>query len=81
MRLLQFLWSETPPMGGVVVGNSVRSHGVAVTLVGMGVDAVPACHRQGPILQPGRIAVCLPVSWDSGKDSYYNHRIDATSVM
>ena len=30
---------------------------------------------------PGRIAVRLPVGWDSGEDSYYNHRLDATSVI
>ena len=30
---------------------------------------------------PGRIAVRLPMSWDSGEDSYCNHRLDATSVM
>ena len=52
MELLQFLWSETPPMGGVVVGNSVRSHGGAVTLVGIGADAAPAGQRPGPILSP-----------------------------
>ena len=30
---------------------------------------------------PGRIAVRLPMSWDSGEDSYCNYRLDATSVM
>ena len=42
MRLLQFLWSETPPGGGVVVGISVDSTGLSRTLVGMGADAAPA---------------------------------------
>ena len=42
------------PMSWLVrtVGNSVRSHGVAVTLVGIGADAAPAGQRPGPNLSP-----------------------------
>ena len=31
---------------------SVVALGLSRTLVGMGAVAVPACHRQGPMLQP-----------------------------
>ena len=62
------------------VANSVV-YWLSRTLVGMGAVAVPACHRQGPMLQPWADPVRLPVSWDSGEDLYCDHRLDATSVM
>ena len=60
---------------------SVVALGLSRTLVGMGAVVVPACHRQGPKLQPWADPVRLPMSWDSGEDSYCDHRLDATSVM
>ena len=47
MKLFQFLRSETPHGGGVVVVISVVALGLSRTLVGMGAVVVPACHRQG----------------------------------
>ena len=81
MKLFQFLRSETPHGRGVVVVISVVALGLSRTLVGMGAVAVPACHRQGPMLQPWADPVRLPVSWDSSEDSYCDHRLDTASVM
>ena len=81
MKLFQFLRSETPHGRGVVVVISVVALGLSRTLVGMGAVAVPACHRQGPMLQPWADPVRLPMSWDSGEDSYCDHRLDTASVM
>ena len=52
MKLYSFCGQKLLLWGGVVVGNSVRSHGVVVTLVGIGADAAPAGQRPGPILSP-----------------------------
>ena len=60
---------------------SVVALGLSRTLVGMGAVAVPACHRQGPMLQPWADPVRLPMSWDSGEDSYCDYRLDTASVM
>ena len=55
--------------------------GCRVYWVGIGTDAAPAGQRPGPILSPwDGLQLRLPVSWDSGEDSYCNHRLDATSV-
>ena len=81
MRLLQFLWSETPPRRGVVVGISVVALGCREHWLAWGQLRHQRANGQGQFCRPGRIAVCLPMSWDSGEDSYCNHRIEATSVM
>ena len=52
---------------------SMVALGLSRTLVGMGAVAVPACHRQGPMLQPWADPVRLPMSWDSSEDSYCDH--------
>ena len=81
MRLLQFLWSETPPWGGVVVGISVVTLGCREHWLAWGQLRYQRAIGKDQCCSPGRIAVRLPMSWDSGEDSYCNYRLDATSVM